>query len=206
MEMRLTLLHECIHTDFALGEHRQRWNRRQEECQTYYQEIEEKESGAREPAEVLNHQRQRGDVAFTIIQLPDEIVAEQKLKRDYSEFFAARALYYTQMQQRHEKEIATQQPDDPFWPFKIFYELLRTSFFIPLVQDMPDRRAEMMRLAQNAEARLRDCATPDLLEFLLTLKPQLLAVSLDTPITEAETAYERLHDRIMSVDCRRASC
>lgn len=95
MKTRLTLLHECIHTDFSLGEHRQRWDRRQDRCKTYYQELEEKESA----------------------QLPDEIVAEQKLKRDYPALFEGRARYYVEMQQQQEKEIATRQPDDPFWPY-----------------------------------------------------------------------------------------
>ena len=95
-----TLLRECIHTDFAFGEHRDRWDKRQKRCEASHAEIRAMEYGDT-PLELLKFiKRQRGS-ALTAIQLPDEIVAEQKMKRNYSpELFSARAAYHLKMQRR----------------------------------------------------------------------------------------------------------
>lgn len=199
IDKRLTLLHESIHTDFAFGEHKERWKKREERCEASVAEIRRMESDS-EPPEAIAFVKRRDYNALTAIQLPDEIVAEQKLKRDYPELFEARARYYVRMRQRHEGEIATPRADDLFWPLRVFHELLRTSFFIPLVEHIPEPHAELERLAQNAEARLRECSPPELCEFLLALKSRLLNVSQDAPLTEAEGAYEELYDRIMAIE------
>ena len=194
---RLTLLHECLHMAFAFGEHRERWRRMQLRI-----EGSEVSLNAMVTTETsrLNYMWRRNYCAFIFLRLPDEIVAEQRLKRDYPEWFEARAAYYVHMRQDHETEIVAPKSDVPLQPFHIFYELLRTSFFISLVAGMPQFVGELKRLEKNAEDRLRELAPRELFDFLLQLKPRLLGISLNRPLTDAEAAYDELLARVIATE------
>ena len=194
---RLTLLHECIHMAFAFGEHRERWRRMQLRIKK-----SEVSLNAMVTTEIslLNYMWRRNYCAFMFLRLPDEIVAEQRLKRDYPEWFEARAAYYVQMRQGYETEIAAPKSDVPLRPFQVFYELLRTSFFISLVAGMPQFVGELKRLEKNAEDRLRELARRELSDFLLQLKPRLLGISLNRPLTDAEAVYDDLFARVIATE------
>ena len=204
LEACLTLLHECIHVDFALGEHRARWERRYRITETYEKELNNKESDGTEPAEILAYTKRRIRAAFVVVQLPDEIVAEQRLKHHFPDWFNARAEYYVRMQRDHEAELTAQRPDDPLWPFNIFHRLLCIALFIPLVSDVPaldELKTELQRLARKADDRLRDCASSELHAALMELKPLLLDVDASSEkLALAEAAYDTLFNRIMAVE------
>jgi hypothetical protein len=148
----------------------------------------------------LNYMWRRNYCGFIFLRLPDEIVAEQRLKRDYPEWFEARAAYYVHMRQDHETEIVAPKSDVPLQPFHIFYELLRTSFFISLVAGMPQFVGELKRLEKYAEDRLRKLSQRELFDFLLQLKPRLLGISLNRPLTDAEAAYDELFARVIATE------
>jgi len=141
------------------------------------------------------------DHAFLLLRLPDEIVADQRLRREYPDWFQQRAEYYVEMRRGRETEIVRGRPADVLWPFSVFYELLRISFFIPLLEGMPALKQELQRLEANTAASLRaSCLSVELHDFLMDLKPRLLDVSDDRPLAEAEAAYDRLFERVTSVE------
>ena len=195
-ERRLSLLHECIHLDFAFGAHRDRWMRR-------LRRASDAQSSARQMPLDTEVERQRYEdidrrqtLAFQIFSLPDEIFAEQRLKQDYAEWFERRAAYYVSMRQSHEADVVAGRPDDVLWPFQVFSELIRIEFFRRLVVDLPVSARELDRLAALTAQSLRTCASADLFVFLNELRPQLLDVTLDTPIATFEAVYERLFERV----------
>ena len=197
-ERRLTLLHECIHMAFAFGEHRDRWARIQTRVRDTESEI--LNMPITTSVDLLTYLEYRKNVAFLLMKLPDEIVAEQRLKRDYSEWFRRRAEYYVRMRQGREAEIAAGRPGDVLWPFSVFYELLRILFFLPLVEGIPDLEEELQRLSAQTEQRFRALTPADSREFLLSVKAPLLEVALDRPLTGPEQAYDRLVGRIMATE------
>jgi hypothetical protein len=93
-ERRLTLLHECIHLDFAFGAHRARWQEIRDWVRSADRELM---SVVTSDGERLSYLHRRKDVTFTLMRLPDEIVAEQCLKNEYPEWFSRRAEYYVRM-------------------------------------------------------------------------------------------------------------
>jgi hypothetical protein len=192
-----TLLHECIHMDFAFGEHRERWQRLQEQVRAVESTIR---SMMTTDIDLLTFLDYRHRVACLIRNVPDEIVAEQRLKRDYPERWPDRAAQYVRMRQRHEIKVLAGRPGDCLWPFSVSYELLRNAFFIPIADGMPAVQEELQRLESVADTQLRVCADGELVAFLLGEKPALLDVSHDRPFPAAEAAYDRVFDRIMAVD------
>jgi hypothetical protein len=195
-ERRLTLLHECIHMQFAFGEHRARWER----IQSRGKASEKVLRGLiyTESADRLNYMGRRNRAAFQLIQLPDEIVAEQRLKREYPELFAERTAYYVRMRREHFAKVSAEQHGDSFWPLQIFYELLRTSFFVPLVAGMPPFDADLRGIEAAAGGLLRQPS--DLMKKLLDLRPDLLAVSMDQSVDAYEDAYNRAFELVQSLE------
>jgi hypothetical protein len=198
-EKRLTLLHECIHMRLAFREYRERWRRIQDLLRAH-------RSAAREAAwrdiDLANYMERRSQHAYTLLTLPDEILAEQFLRRDYGEFFPSRAAYYTRMRRAREVEKGDTQPDVELLPFRLYYEALRSSFFIPLVADMVPLEGELERLEKVAEARLAESGPEDLLEFLREVKPKLLSVSLEDLTSDTEAAYDRVFERVIATERR----
>lgn len=203
-ERRLTLLHECIHMDFAFGEHRDRWQRIDQRGMLWSKNTK---AVSWTDVDLTDYMERRVSVAIMFLRLPDEIVAEQRLKRGYPEWFDARAAYYVHLQQGHAAEVAAPRSDVPLRPFHVFCELLRASLFIPLVAGMAQFEDELRRLEKNADDHLREYAQPGLPEFLLGLKPRLLDVTLDRPLAAAEAAYDELFERVITTDpdARKAS-
>lgn len=203
LEQRLTLLHECIHMDFALGDHNERWLRIQERARNSHTAIRAVPTTTTEEADRQGYLERRNGMALTLLRLPDEIVAEQSLKHKFEPWFEERARYYGRMRQKHEAMLAAPKTDVPLRPFKAFYESLRNAFYVPLVADvraLEAERAELGRLEQNADARLREHGPAGLVEFLHGLKERLLNVSFEKPLTDAEAAYEDLHNRVLTAE------
>jgi len=75
--------------------------------------------------------------------------------------------------------------------------MLRSAFFMELEDGMLDVQSELQRLEER-----RSCADPELFDVLVAQKPILLRVALDQPFPEAEAAYDRRVERIMSVRTR----
>jgi hypothetical protein len=194
-DQHLTLLHECIHMDFAFGEHRARWQRLQAAIREAERQIPVTAGVDREMFDYLSY---RHRVAILLRSLPDEIVAEKRMRRDYHDHWAAREGYYSRMRQRHEPQIVTGRPGDNLWPFSVFYELLRIQFFIPLTETAP-ARAELQRLEAIADMQLRAITSNETLEMLIRERTALLDAELDQPLTAAEAAHDRLFDYIMQV-------
>jgi hypothetical protein len=195
-EVRLTLLHECIHMRFAMGPHRARWIRIRDERQAADQRAHDT---APTNIDLANFMLRRHDHAFTIVTLPDEIVAEQYLKDEYTGLFQDRAEYYRQMRIGCRPQVETPRSDRSLQPFAVFHELLRNAFFRPLLDHGAAADADLERLEQFAETRLGELATADLNRFLTALKPRLLNVRHDAPLDAAEIAYSELFDRVMAL-------
>ena len=107
------------------------------------------------------------------------------------------------MRQKHEARLAAPKTDVPFRPFEAFYDCLRNTFYVPLVADvraLEAERAELGRLEKNADARVREHGPVELVEFLGNLRERLLNVSFEAPLTDAETAYEELHNRVLTAE------
>lgn len=195
-EMRLTLLHECIHMRFAMGAHRQRWIRIRHERQAADQRANDT---AQTDVNLANFMLRRHDHAFTIVTLPDEIVAEQYLKDEYPNLFDERAEYYSQMRIECRTQVETPRSDRSLQPFAVFHELLRNAFFRQLLHDGAAVDADLEQLEQFAATRVGDLATADLNRWLLALKPRLLDLRHDAPLDNAEIAYAELFDRVMAL-------
>jgi hypothetical protein len=196
VERRLTLLHECLHMSFAFGEHRERWRRIDAQREERHRAAE---AVSWTDADRANHMATQDAHGFNLLRIPDEIVAEQRLKRDYPEWFPVRADYYVEMRRGRAAEIQAGRPD-VLWPFSVFYELLRISFFAPLLDTASALQQELQRLEADTAAALHRCASIDLHDFLMNLKPHLLDVSHERPLTEAEAAYDRLFERVTSTE------
>jgi hypothetical protein len=134
-----------------------------------------------------------------LLTLPDEIVAEQRLKNDDPAWFDRRADYYRRMCEERTGQLRRDKPGDGLWPFVIFFELLRRAFFVPLVAET-GAGAEFSAMEAFAEERLKACAGAELAEALLEMKPSLLNVAFDEPLAAAEAAYDRVFDRVMTVE------
>lgn len=203
LEQRLTLLHECIHMDFALGDHNERWLRIQERAGNSLIAIRAMPTTTTEEADRQGYLERRNGMALTLLRLPDEIVAEQCLKHKFEPWFEERARYYVRMRKKHEAMLAAPRTDVPLRPFEAFYELLRNAFYLPLVADvdaLDAERTEMERSEKNADARLREHGPAELVDFLLELKGRLLNVSFEERLTTAELAYEELHNRVLTAE------
>ena len=74
LEQRLTLLHECIHMDFALGDHNERWLRIQERASKSLAEIRAMPTTTAEEADRQGYLERRNLMALTLLRLPDKIV------------------------------------------------------------------------------------------------------------------------------------
>jgi hypothetical protein len=96
-------------------------------------------------------------------------------------------------------EVATGQ-SDILWPFAVFYELLRISFFISLLEHLPTVKHELKRLEVATASSLCASTSAELYDSLMHVKPSLLDVSHEKPLTEAEAAYDQLFDRIMLME------
>lgn len=194
IDRNLTLLHECIHMDFAFGDHRARWERLQAEVRAVEHQLQ---MMMIQDMNLMKYLWYRHNTACVIRQLPDEIVAEKRMKRDYHELWLAREEYYVRMRHRHEAEIVAGQPNDNLWPFSVFYELLRIQLFIPLAET-PVVHAELRRLEAVTDTQLRVITSQETLDFLLRERAALLDVGLDQPLINAEAAYDRVFGWIMA--------
>lgn len=194
--MRLTLLHECIHMRFAIGAHRNRWIRIRDERQAADQRAHDT---AQTDVDLANFMFRRHDHAFTMVTLPDEIVAEQYLKDQYPDMFDDRAEYYRQMRLECRTQVETPRSDRSLQPFAVFHELLRNAFFRQLLDDGAAADTDLGQLERFAETRLGELATADLSRSLLALKPRLLDLRHDAPLDNAEIAYTELFDRVMAL-------
>ena len=203
LEQRLTILHECIHMDFALGDHNDRWLRIQDRARKSHTAITTVTTTTTEEADRQGYLERRNGMALTLLRLPDEIVAEQCLKHKFEGGFEERARYYVRMRQKHAAMLAAPKTDVPLRPFEAFYELLRNAFYIPLVagvRALEAEHAELGRLEKNADARLREHGPPELVEFLHGLKERLLNVSFEKPLTDAEAGYEDVYNRVLTAE------
>lgn len=196
-ECRLTLLHECIHLDFAFRTHRERWQRIEASIRERVAARGQVISDCEEDPNLTPWEHG----AFRSLRVPDEIVAEQRLKRDYQEWFPRRAEYYLRMRKRRAEDLVREA--DPLRPFAVFDELLRVAFFIPLVEGIPTLEhiaRDLRGLEASVEQQLCAVTTADLLKFFHELKPFLLSVTLDRPLLTAEAAYDRLFERTTATE------
>lgn len=203
LEQRLTLLHECIHIDFALGDHRDRWRRMNDRVERRTAEIDGAVPTGQHDVHRDAYLRARSDSALLFLRLPDEIVAEQYLKHAFPQWFAERAQYYVRMRQRREAIVTAPGAHPTLRPLQVFYELLRIALYIPLVADVPALDAthrELTRLERHAEDRLSEIAAPQVVDMLIELKPRLLDVSFDRSFAEAETQYDALCAKIITLE------
>jgi hypothetical protein len=166
-----------------VGAHRERWQRLRAR-------FDERARTGRDIAwhdiDQANHMAAQDDHAHMLLSVPDEMVAEQRLKHEYPELFPARANYYVEMRRGRATEIFAGRAD-VLWPFAVFYELLRIELFIPLLDEMPELRQELDRLATETSASLQACASAELYRFLMDLKPRLLDLSHDKPLAEPKS-------------------
>ena len=202
LDQQLTLLHECIHMDFASGEHKERWltlNRRVEE---QHNAITQVEPTTPEEADEQDYAQQKHLAAVLFLRLPDEIVAEQRLKQDYRPWFGERAKYYVRMRQHREADLAAPVSDVALQPYEAFYELLRIGLFVTLLAAVPElaaEHAELRRLEEVALARLRDRSSAEVCSSLLALKNRLLAVDASAEkLATAAAAYQDMYQMIMA--------
>jgi len=105
-DQQLTLLHECIHMDFAGGEHKDRWLMLNRRIAEQNEAITQASPTTAEEADEQGDAQRRHLAAVLFLRLPDEIVAEQRLKQDYQPWFGERAKYYVRMRQRREADLA----------------------------------------------------------------------------------------------------
>jgi hypothetical protein len=196
-DCNLTFLHESIHLSFAFGEHRERWQRLQSEIRRVEFELQTSLTTAPQRLDFLFY---RHSVACFLRNLPAEIVAEQRLKRQYPDLFPRRVRQYLRAREGREQEIREGRANDCLWPFSVFYEVLRISFYIPLVTDDTESVTELRRLEAVVTTELSRTAGTALSEALLTEVSQLLAVHDDQPLAAAEEAYDRLFNRVMATE------
>jgi hypothetical protein len=160
-------------------------------------------STTRDEAEEKAYRERRHLAAVVFLRLPDEIVAEQRLKRDFQLRFGERAKYYVRMRQRHEADLAAPASDVALRPYEIFYELLRIDFFVRLVvgvAELAAEHAELKRLGEVALARLQERSSPELCSRVLALKDRLLDVDASAEkLAAAADAYEEVYQMIMAM-------
>jgi hypothetical protein len=188
--------------DFGTGEHKARWLALNRSVETEHKAITETAATTSEEVENQAYEERRHGAAVLFLRLPDEIVAEQRLKSNFGEWFAERAKYYVRMRQRREALLAASTSDVALQPFEMFYELLRDALFVPLVADVPElvaEHAELKRLEEVALARLGERASSDLRSHLLALKDRLLNIDASAEkLAGANPAYEEIYRMIVA--------
>jgi hypothetical protein len=196
LERHLTLLHETIHLHLALGAHRVR-------VEKYQTRLRAAETAVRllwADEATLRFRWTQLRMAFQLFQLPDEIAAEQLLRRDFPIWLGARADYYLRMRREEVALLpARVEAAGPFGPLVPFYADLRASLYVPLAEGAIQIQQELKALSTHCQADFIGGAPEAFRASCLELKPLLLDVSLERPIESSNAAYERLFKLIEGV-------
>jgi hypothetical protein len=194
-DRHITMLHETIHICLGLGEHRERHIA----IKNWVDSENLRIATAFDTPEDWSFEFYKHRTAFMLVRLPEEITAEQRMKRDYPELWTRRVAMYVEMRQRKEHEIIAGRAGDPVWPYSVFYEVLRNAFFVSLAEGFPVAQQELRRLEEVSQAQLRPLVDRATHDALIAERAALLDVDHEKRFPDAEAAYRRVFERIMAV-------